>query len=226
MAATTLQGWDWVGDSEPSVGVQATQGWRQPTSGNWWVRNTSNTDWTYMGNMNDNALGSVQTAGDTMSGPLNSVPNLLPTTDPDASGTIRENGFPLATELSLSQLQQFIMTQLKSMVRAQFLSQTKLSGTAANVAFGSGYVALTYAEISSGNTYSIPYPVFQSDNIQATRGQILAYGWSLVVFSPGLDTNHMGLVETATGSMVLEATGDWGLDATTVGIQYWAFAVR
>ena len=142
MAATTLYGMTWFGDDTPTTGVIGGQDWRRPTSGEWWVRNTSNTDWTYMGNMNNNGLGAVQTAGDTVTGPLNGVPNLLPTTDPDVSGTITENGFPLATELSLSQLQKFIMTQLKSMVRAQFLSQTKLSGTATNIAFLSGYSGL------------------------------------------------------------------------------------
>ena len=240
MAATTLYGMTWLGDDQPTTGVIGGQDWRRPTSGEWWVRNTSNTDWTYVGNMNDNGLGSVQAAGDTVAGPLNGVPNLLPTTDPDVSGTITENGFPLATELSLSQLQKFIMTQLKSMVRAQFLSQTKLSGSAANIAFLSAYARMPYVELNGwggGNAgftgFMIPYATFQSDGMQATSDQELGYGWSLVYFSPGLNTNSMGLVEVnPTGTAVspksrrLGMVGDAGSGTSEVAFLYWSLCVR
>ena len=248
MAATTLYGMTWFGDDTPTTGVIGGQDWRRPTSGEWWVRNTSNTDWTYMGNMNNNGLGAVQTAGDTVTGPLNGVPNLLPTTDPDVSGTITENGFPLATELSLSQLQKFIMTQLKSMVRAQFLSQTKLSGTATNIAFLSGYSGLlSYTTMNGWNGsnpttfagFIIPYATFKSDGLQATSDQELDYGWALTYFSPGIPENYMGLAEVnATGSALSPKTsngpgsrrlgmvGDWGSGNGSLAFIYWSLCVR
>jgi len=220
---TTLYGNTWVGDTAPTTPVWAGQQWVAPTSGTVYWRNSSNTAWVATEDIN--AQNSVQKSGDTMTGALTGVPNLAPVESPDFTGSAQLGGINLATQLMLAQLRQDLQSYITETVRAQFLAQTKLSGTAANVAFSSDVLMTTYSAISSGHSVSIPLPFFASDGVQASRTQILAYGWSLIVFSPGLDTNRMGLVEESPGSMTLIATGAWGYD-TTVGIQYWAFAVR
>jgi hypothetical protein len=230
MAATTLYGWTWVGDTEPTTGVLATQQWNLPTSGNMYVRNSSNTDWTYMGNSNDNGLGGVQVAGDTMTGPLNGVTNLLPLTNPDAQGVISQNGFPIATQLALSQMQKYLLTYINSTVRAQFLAQTKLSGTAANIAFLREYHSVSKESMTVGNVaytgVSITLPTFSSDNVQATSAQVLAYGWAITGGDYG-SSAWSRVTETATGSMVLkfESSGLGNL-SDLVTFNTWCFAVR
>ena len=207
--ATTLYGWTWVGDDEPTEGVKAGQTWFKPTTGNNYQRNTSNTAWTFMGNANSRLSGAVEVAGSTMTGPLLDAPNLPPLDDPDFTGTIRQGGSPVALETSLASLEKRLYDRIGYLVRQQFLSNTKRSGTAANIAFESGVEALTlHAARDTG--FTIPLPVFQSDGITATDDQILGYIYGIAGFEYYLDSigGYDGsikykLVEYTPGSRVV-----------------------
>lgn len=176
--ATTLYGWTWVGDDEPTEGVEAGQTWFRPSTGNNYQRNTSNTAWTFMGNANSRLSGAVEVAGSTMAGPLLDVPNLPPKDDPDFTGTIRQGGSPVALETSLAALERRLYDRIGYLVRQQFLSNTKRSGTAANIAYDSGVVRTTAHQLGATG-YTIPLPVFQTDGITATPDQVLGYSIAL-----------------------------------------------
>ena len=176
--ATTLYGWTWVGDDEPTEGVEAGQTWFRPSTGNNYQRNTSNTAWTFMGNANSRLSGAVEVAGSTMAGPLIDAPNLPPKDDPDFTGTIRQGGSPVALETSLAALERRLYDRIGYLVRQQFLSNTKRSGTAANIAYDSGVVSTTAHQLRDTG-YTIPLPVFQSDGITATPDQVLGYSIAL-----------------------------------------------
>lgn len=187
--ATTLYGWTWVGDDEPTEGVEAGQTWFKPTTGNNYQRNTSNTAWTFMGNANSRLSGAVEVAGSTMTGPLLGALNLPPIDDPDFTGTIRQGGSPVALETSLASLEKRLYDRIGYLVRQQFLSNTKRSGTAANIAFAADCIQMTTADLVTG--YAIPLPVFQSDGITATEDQVLGYTWAIGGLS-WLDTQAGG----------------------------------
>lgn len=222
--ATILYGNEWVGDDTPTTGVLAGQSWVAPTTGAVYRRNTSNSAWILSGNINENLGGSVSKAGDTMTGSLLGAPNLPPIQDPDFQGTVEQAGFPLATLLALSQLQQNLKSYIDESVRAQFLSQTKLSGTAANVAFFSDVYTYSSGSANPG-TISVPLPTFSSDSVQATRAQTIAYGVSLMGILGGA-TMWTTLAETFAGSMIFKLS--WaaiGLSGTFT-LSRWSFAVR
>ena len=176
--ATTLYGWTWVGDDEPTEGVEAGQTWFKPTTGNNYQRNTSNTAWTFMGNANSRLSGAVEVAGSTMTGPLLGALNLPPIDDPDFTGTIRQGGNPVALETSLAALEKRLYDRIGYLVRQQFLSNTKRSGTAANIAFDAGLVTPT-RDVLANTGFTVPLPVFASDGVTATEDQIIGYTASL-----------------------------------------------
>ena len=161
--ATVLYGWTWYGDDEPTVGVLPTQEWRAPTSGEIYVRDTSNASWVYAGNVNNRMGGAVEVAGSTMTGSLLDVPNLLPVADPDATGTIRQGGFPVALMTSLAALEKRIYDRIIYQVREQYLSQLRRSVIGSSMAFG-------YPDVYNGNPVPLP---FYDDGIQATVDQIV-----------------------------------------------------
>ena len=161
--ATVLYGWTWYGDDEPTVGVLPTQEWRAPTSGEIYVRDTSNASWVYAGNVNNRMGGAVEVAGSTMTGSLLDVPNLLPVADPDATGTIRQGGFPVALMTSLAALEKRIYDRIIYQVREQYLSQLRKSIIGSSMAFGTGYVS---------HNGTIPLPVYD-DGVTATISQLV-----------------------------------------------------
>ena len=206
--ATTLYGWTWVGDDEPTEGVEAGQTWFKPTTGNNYQRNTSNTAWTFMGNANSRLSGAVEVAGSTMTGHLLGASNLPPIDDPDFTGTIRQGGSPVALETSLASLEKRLYDRIGYLVRQQFLSNTKRSGTSANIAYDSGVVSTTAHQLRDTG-YTIPLPVFQSDGITATSDQVLGYSIALcgAAWYIGAAEVDWGvyLYETSAGSRTYKA---------------------
>ena len=227
-----LYGWTWVQDTEPTTGVLPTQEWRLPTSGEIYVRDTSNATWVYAGNVNNRMGGAVEVSGSTMTGPLLDAPNLPPLDDPDFTGTIRQGGFKVALNTEISALEKRIYDRIGYMVREQFLSQSGRSSTANNIAAYNTFVSISSAEFQSTGV-AIPLPVFASDGVTATPAQLLFYGWSCVGSS---DTQNAWAIREAgaspadpnisvPGSRLLRCGGNPG-GGTGLYINIWAFAVR
>ena len=220
---------------EPTTGVIACQEWRQPTSGQIWNRDSSNTAWIYAGNINSNLGGALMASGDTGTGPLLGIPNMAPLTNPTFIGTMTLNGFPVALEVDLANLQKELNDYVTQQVTAQFRSQYQQSGTASDVAFLCKYTAIAYAQVSGSNAFPIPYATFLSDGITATQAQELGYGWALLDIPMGLSDSYVYLVETDghgtpfVGSrklQLLAGGGSVGGAGETCKFLYWSMAVR
>lgn len=230
MATTTLSGNTWVGDSEPTTGVLACQQWIQPTSGAMSYRDTTNTVWTPFGNVNNNFGGAVMASGDTMTGPLLDAPNLPPLDSPNFLGTIDQDGFPVALQIDLSNLQKDLYDQISTQVRQQFLSQFQQSTTASDIAFLCSTFQTQFSSITSDtgtSFFTIPYATFKSDGAVATPDQELGYGWAVESWSgTGTSNGWTNIVESAAGSrsLIWNQT-DWGNLGVLV-IRYWSLAVR
>lgn len=175
--ATQLFGWTWVGDEEPTTGVLATQEWINPTTGEKFQRDTSNASWIVMGNVNSRLGGAVEVAGSTVTGPILDVPNLLPVNDPDAVGTIRQGGFPVALMTSLAALEKRIYDRIIYQVREQYLSQLRRSVIGSSMAIG-------YPIINDGQTIPLP---FYDDGVQATKDQVVLVFASINTIPDGYD---------------------------------------
>jgi hypothetical protein len=166
---TTLYGWTWVGDDEPTTGVLATQDWRKPTTGERFSRNTSNTAWVVDGNVNSRLGGAVEVAGSTMTSALLGATNLPPLTDPDFIGTIRQGGFPVALMTALAALEKRVYDRIIYQIREQWLSNLRRSVIGSVMAFGYGTVAAKSA---------VPLPTYD-DGISATIGEVVVLMGSL-----------------------------------------------
>jgi hypothetical protein len=166
-----------------------------------------------------------------MTGALLGATNLPPIQDPDFQGTVEQQGFPLATLLALAQQRQDLKTYIDNTVRAQFLSQTKLSGTAANIAIFSDALSIpssTYGANDNPYPFSVPLPTFSSDGVQATRAQCIGYGASFAGIIGGGSSSFTGynkLVETSSGSMSYDLYANYGEQGTFI-IHRWSLAVR
>lgn len=229
--ATTLYGFTWVGDSEPTTGVLAGQEWYKPTSGEIYRRNSSNTAWVFFGNSDSTLGGAVAVSGSTMTGSLLGAPNLPPLTDPDFNGTIRQGGSAVALETSLAEYEKRLYDRVGYWVREQFLSQTKRSGTSANIAAYSKVTTIAQDTLKDDGL-AIELPVFESDGVTATPDQLLFYGWGIVGwrwhnYEANTDLS-MHLNETSEGSRLIKLTGTNNPFAPNGNwdIATWAFAMR
>lgn len=230
---SVLTGCIWYGDDEPTTGVLPGQLWIAPTSGVISSRNTGNNTWVTTGNVNSPFFGGVNKAGDTVTGPILNIPNVLPEQDPDAQGSLSLDGFPVATQPALSQMYRSLIDYINTSVRQQFLNLTKLSGTAANIAANSLNYHLSITQmLTSGSTpagsgpgQAIILPTFLSDGVQATQEQVLAYGWALNGAPLGGAGFH-NLIETAPGSMVLHYSDSGDDGDTNIYFNTWVIAAR
>lgn len=225
-----LSGNTWIQDVEPTTGVVACQQWIQPTSGEMYYRDTTNTVWTAFGNVNNNMGGAVMVSGDTMTGPLLDAPNLPPLDSPNFLGTIDQDGFPVALQIDLSNLQKDLYDQISTQVRQQFLSQFQQSTTASDIAFLCSTFQAQYSDITSNtgtSFFTIPYATFKSDGAVATPDQELGYGWAANGWSgTGTSVGWTRIEESSPGSRSLVWNqNDWGNVGALV-IRYWSLAVR
>lgn len=209
--ATTLFGATWIGDEEPTVGVVACQDWRRPTSGEHWMRNTSNTAWGYWGNVNEERGGSAALSGAAFTGPV-TAPDVPPETNPDFFGTARQNGIPLALQTALSSMERRLYDRLGFLVEQRYLSQSRRSGIAASIAFDAIVTEITHANLYA-NGVTVPLPIFESDGVSATWDQVdmycaipLGMCWFDSVVGSATSCS-VRLAETAEGSHVFKPIG-------------------
>ena len=230
MTATILYGWTWVGDEAPSTGVMPGQQWYQPTTGLNWQRDTTNSIWNPMGSSDAPYAGNIQSSGGIMTGPLTGAPNLPSLTDPDFQGVVTQEGYPVALQNDLTNLQKYLTGLINTQVRQQFLSNFQQSGTAANIAFSfvtiSQNVALweaTNPTVPDTGIASIPYPVFASDGVTATPAQVQFAGFSLAgCLSNAGDTSVVAVSKTSQMGILVQFEN---LTNTTLNFSINLFAI-
>jgi len=197
---SVLYGNTWVGDITPTTPVWVGQQWVQPTAGT--IGYWTGTAWTFFGNINNVMGGAVQAAGDTVTGPILNIPNYLPQTNANALGTFTLNGYPVALQTDLTNLQNTMTSLITNQVRAQFLSQYQQSSVAANICGYQTMTTMTVPGIMSGSSYTglaITLPSF-SDGVQAVASQLVDYGWSVVGFGGLTTASSIEITEISSAS--------------------------
>ena len=228
MSASVLYGATWIGDTVPTTGILVGQNWVTPDGVGSYAAGTNSywngSSWVYAGNVNNLNLGSVERGGDTVTGPILNIPNVLPTNNANATGTFTVNGFPVALQTDLSNLQMYLTELITTQVRQQFLSQYQQSGTASDIAFYSTTGAYTASELATG--VAIPLPTFSSDGTTATATQLIGYGWEVLTVIGGSSAVQI-VNETSPGSRIITTAGSaHNFEDLNHFIRIWAFAVR
>jgi len=180
-------------DDPGAVGAFAL--WCVPTTGNISMRNTSNSGWTLIGNVNNPFLGLATQSGFTATGAITGVSGWAPLDSPALTTTATLNGVPLATQNDLTNLQTALVNLINAEVTQSintFLSQATLSS---NIAMGFGTFTFTQ-DVGPVVVQTIPLPFF-GDGSQATQAQCI---WMVTPLyqafpNPGGNVTHFEYVD-------------------------------
>jgi len=134
--------------------------WTNTTTGDVSARDTTNTLWNVLYNVNQANGGLVPVSGANMSGALTGVTGWAPNDSPNFTTTAKLMGINLATTNDLASL----LSKVQALVASEVSSALASSATTSNMyAFGWGYAY---------DQATIPLPVYDDDGTQATLSQV------------------------------------------------------
>ena len=140
--------------------------WLNSTTGNLYERNTTNTAWVLVGNVNIVTLGALMRTGGVMSGPITGVTGWAPLDSPDFTTVAKLDGVNLATVNDLTALQTALEARIKA--EAQAAVTTALGGVSGSQNIAVGFGTLVGATATTPVTIALPtFP----DGVQATQAQ-------------------------------------------------------
>ena len=140
--------------------------WLNSTTGNLYERNTTNTAWVLVGNVNLVTLGALMRTGGVMSGPITGVTGWAPLDSPDFTTVAKLSGVNIATVNDLTALQTALEARIKA--EAQAAVATALGGVSGSQNIAVGFGTLVGATATTPVTIALPtFP----DGVQATQAQ-------------------------------------------------------
>ena len=140
--------------------------WLNSTTGNLYERNTTNTAWVLVGNVNLVTLGALMRTGGVTSGPITGVTGWAPLDSPDFTTVAKLSGVNLATVNDLTALQTALEARIKA--EAQAAVTTALGGVSGSQNIAVGFGTLVGATATTPVTIALPtFP----DGVQATQAQ-------------------------------------------------------
>ena len=140
--------------------------WLNTTTGNLYERNTTNTAWVLVGNVNLVTLGALMRTGGVTSGPIAGVTGWAPLDSPDFTTVAKLSGVNLATVNDLTALQTALEARIKA--EAQAAVTTALGGVSGSQNIAVGFGTLVGATATTPVTIALPtFP----DGVQATQAQ-------------------------------------------------------
>lgn len=206
--------------------------WLNSSSGNLYERNTADTGWTFIGNVNQASYALLPKSGGDMTGAITGAHGLAPYTDADFSGNLRVGGLDVATQTWATAQIAALQTTINSRVSEAISSASSSITTKNNIAYASGIYYDTPGNLSSTG-YTIALPQYK-DLTTASVGDILDYGAALTSFDVhdnvvSATNRYISVVETAAGSRIFKInysgwpnaglSGNWG-------IAWWILAAR
>jgi hypothetical protein len=197
--------------------------WQNTTTGNLYERNTTNTSWILIGNVNEHYYGQLPTGGGVMSGAITGVSGWAPVDSPDFTTTAKLLGVNLATINDLASLETALNALITSKVDSAIASSSSTISINNNIVVSMG---LAGPASGGGVTIHLPPPVF-ADGVTATPSQCFSVA-SLVAFqTPGSSIDGISITNGATSlEWVANAHNVGGGAATPVQINYLIVAIR
>ena len=130
--------------------------WLNTTTGNLYERNTTNTAWVLVGNVNLVTLGALMRTGGVMSGPITGVTGWAPLDSPDFTTVAKLSGVNLATVNDLTALQTALEARIKA--EAQAAVATALGGVSGSQNITIGFGTLVGATATTPVTFRLVIP--------------------------------------------------------------------
>ena len=157
----SLVGFRYIQATDPGA-VGAGYQWANTSSGILYERNTSNTAWVAVGNVNQTNYGSLARTGGTMTGAIAGVSGWAPEDSPDFTTSAKLGGVNLATVNDLSNLQTTLTDIIDAKIAAALSAQGITSDIVANTAIGTGVLTFSYPTLTDvwADTQTIPLPSF------------------------------------------------------------------
>ena len=160
-----LVGMRYIQSTDPGA-VGTGYQWLNTTTGNLYERNTTNTAWVLVGNVNLVTLGALMRTGGVMSGPITGVTGWAPLDSPDFTTVAKLSGVNIATVNDLTALQTALEARIKA--EAQAAVATALGGVSGSQNIAVGFGKLVGATATTPVTIALPtFP----DGVQATQAQ-------------------------------------------------------
>ena len=157
----------YIAESDPGAVGYGYQ-WTKQSTGDLWARNTANTAWIAIGNINQANMGLAPKSGFAASGAITGVSGWAPVDSPDFSTGASLEGVSLATVNDITAVTENIYSTIQTLV-AEAMSAYQTNTTAqSNVAIHSGTLNFDGAPDTA---QTITLPTFASDGQMATQSQ-------------------------------------------------------
>ena len=146
--------------------------WLALATGNLYERDTTNSAWVLIGNVDQIALGNLPVTGGAMSGAITGVTGWAPDTNPNFTTSAKRDGVELATMNDLATLQSNLEAYINAQIQSAFESLPSLT-ISNNIAIGMGTMDVTMASGGLGGqigTVTIPRPQY-SDGVTASSAE-------------------------------------------------------
>lgn len=166
----TLIGNRYLKDTEPT-GADGTIAygyqWLNSSNGNLYERNSSNTAWVLIGNVNNANLGLLPLAGGTMTGAINGSTGWAPLASPALTGSPTKNGLEIATIDDVNGTTTNIYDTVQSKITEAISSTTTAINVKSKIAMASGVFDFTSGFGTSDSAHpnppqTIPLPYYPS----------------------------------------------------------------
>lgn len=152
-----LVGCRYIQATDPGA-VGAAYEWANTSTGNLYIRNTTDTAWVLIGNIDNASLGNVPITGATMTGALNGVTGWAPLDAPNFTTSTKLGGIDLATVNDLSAMETAIYNALDSKISSAISSSTATITVNSKIAKLTGDGYKQYSD--SDQTFTIPLPTY------------------------------------------------------------------
>lgn len=138
--------------------------WRVPTTGNMYIRNTSNTSWTLIGNANSAYIGNAPTTTFTTSGAITGPTGWAPIASPDFINSCKLNGVNVATVNDLATMRKSINSSIDALISEEISVYTSGYSTGAMIASVCGTLEVDAYD----DPFVLPDVIYATDGIIAT----------------------------------------------------------
>lgn len=172
-------------DSNDPGAVGAGKEWYNTTTGNLYIRNSTDTAWVLIGNSDTASLGNLPASGGPVTGAITGVSGWAPLDSPDFTTIAKLNGIDLATTTDLANTQTALINLIDARVASAIASSTSgTSGVNSSIAKtrGSG-------SANTGTTFTIPLPTYPGSGETADESDCV---WMVAMTGIGLDDYTSG----------------------------------
>ena len=223
---TLIGGYRYVQAQDPGA-VGAGFEWLNTQTNLWYIRNASNSGWTRIGNLGMENCGNLPISGGEMMGPITGAHGLLPEDSPNATTSLKVDGFDVARIADLNAVRQEVMASIRSALSG-VVNVGSGSSILDKVAFAVVDATLTPTANGSEATISagtIALPTYPGGGT-AQASEVRAYGMGIIGWkAPAIATPYTALsaylTETTTRTYTLTSR-----NMDLVKVQSWILATR